>query len=532
MPISSPRPRVVIPEGTLYEQIFGDLSPEDAQKTAIIDSATGRKASYGELKSMVDAFAGALAARGVRPGDVVAVHCPNSLDFVVVLHGIMRAGAIATPLGSLSTVEDARRQLEDSSACMFFGTSLLGQAGFEAAREAGIAQERIFDLADAENGLEALLAEEHPAPDVQLSGDDIAALPFSSGTTGLPKGVVLSHRNLVANVVQAMPALESAGMRRDSMVMGVLPFFHIYGLNVLLNSSLALRSTIVTMPRMDLARFLQLHEKYRVDFSFITPTIALALAKHPIVEKYDLSSLKYLQSGATVMRKDLALAVQKRLGVTLLQGFGMTEASPVTHNSIAGVTPPDSIGVLVANTECKVVDLSVPEHPEILPPSSAGQRSAAGELWVRGPQVMLGYLNNEEATRQTITADGWLRTGDVVEYDHEGNVYVVDRVKELIKYKGYQVAPAELESLILTRDDIADCAVVGFNRPEDHEEVPRAFVVPQPGAKVLADELMEWISAKVAPYKKVRMVEFIEEIPKSAAGKILRKDLKLLPHHA
>ena len=236
--------------------------------------------------------------------------------------------------------------------------------------------------------------------------------------------------------------------------------------------------------------------------------IAVALAKHPIVDNYDLSALKNIQSGAAPLSRELADAVEKRLNVHVVQGFGMTEASPVTHNSIWGVTPIESIGASVANTECKVVDLAQPDLPEILPPSQGDLRSAAGEMWVRGPQVMVGYLNNEEATRNTLTEDGWLRTGDVVEYDANGIVFVVDRAKELIKYKGYQVAPAELEALLLGREDISDVAVVGFTRPEDGEEVPRAFIVPQSdsaGQTLVLDpeEIMAWVAERVG-YRAVR----------------------------
>ena len=234
-----------------------------------------------------------------------------------------------------------------------------------------------------------------------------------------------------------------------------------------------------------------------------------------MVDNYDLSSLKYIQCGAASLDKELAEAVQRRLDVVLVQGFGMTEASPVTHNSIARVSPLDSIGSPLANTEFKVMDLDDATPPdqwaEITPPSQPGQRSAAGEMWVRGPQVMLGYLNNEEATRATLLEGGWLRTGDIVNLDHESKAYVVDRAKELIKYKGYQVAPAELEALILTRPDVADVAVVGQTRPADWEEVPHAFVVPDPGPSSDApsdgidpEELLDWAAEQVAPYKKVR----------------------------
>lgn len=260
----------------------------------------------------------------------------------------------------------------------------------------------------------------------------------------------------------------------------------------------------------------------------------MVLAKHPLVDQYGISSLTTVLSGAAALDEKLADAVQKRLGVAVLQGFGMTEASPVTHVSTRGETPLASIGLPVANTECKVVDLTDADFAEILPPGNEGERSDAGEMWIRGPQVMLGYLNNEEATEVTLMRDDWLRTGDIVQYDHEGNVYVVDRSKELIKYKGYQVAPAELEALLMSHEAIADAAVVGYRRESDGEEVPRAFVVPQVGLdgnvlEIGKEELMVWVAQRVAPYKKIRMVEFTDVIPKSGTGKILRKDLRDVP---
>lgn len=537
MPISSPREAVDIREESVYDAVFADLRPEEESKPAIIDPLTGTTTSYGELRAAIDAFAGALAARGVKPKDVVALHCPNSLPFVVAFHGIMRAGATVTTVGSLAPAADIAKQLKDSGATLVLTATPLADAARGGAAQAGLPDNSVIDLFAPEGGLQSMLAEGAQAPHPHIDSHPhidprthVAVLPYSSGTTGIPKGVMLSHYNLAANIRQVAPALQDIGLHADSTVMGVLPFFHIYGMNVLLNSTLRIRGAIVTMPKFDLEQFLQLHQQFDIDFSFIAPPIAVALAKHPMVGQYDLSALKYIQSGAAPLDKSLAEAVQKRLDVVVVQGFGMTETSPVTHNSIARVSPLDSIGSPVANTEFKVMELSddtpIEQWAEITPPTNPGERSAAGEMWVRGPQVMLGYLNNEEATRNTLLADGWLRTGDIVNLDHEGNAYVVDRAKELIKYKGYQVAPAELEALILSREDVADVAVVGQRRAEDGEEVPHAFVVAADGATIDEQELLGWVAERVAPYKKVRFVSFPDAIPKSSTGKILRKDLK------
>ena len=535
MPVASPRPTIEIPEVSIYDLIFGTLTAEENERTAITDSATGTVVTYGELRQQVDLFAGALASRGIGVGDVVAMHCPNTHVFAVAFHGIMRAGATVTTIGSLGTAEDVAKQVANSGASLVFTVSLLGQAGFEGARKAGLSDDRIIDLVDPATGLQALLKEASPAPEVEFDpATHIAVLPYSSGTTGVPKGVELSHRNLVSNIVQCGPLLLENGQTRDSVIMCVLPFFHIYGMNVLLNTSLFNRTHMVTMPSFDLPTFLELHQRHRIDFTFVAPPIAVVLAKHPLVDEYDIESLNTVLSGAAALDETLAATVQDRLGVKVLQGFGMTETSPVTHISSRGETPLASIGMPVANTECKVVDLADPDYAEILPPGNEGERSDAGEMWVRGPQVMLGYHNNQEATEVTLTHDDWLRTGDIVEYDHEGNVYVVDRAKELIKYKGYQVAPAELEALLMTHESIADSAVVGYHRAEDGEEIPRAFVVPQVGSDgnpvtIDTDALIEWVAERVAPYKKIRLVEVIDEIPKSGTGKILRKNLRDVP---
>lgn len=528
---------VTIPDETVYQTIFGSLTVADLDRPAITDSATGQHVTYRELRTMVDATAGALAARGIGKGTVVGLHAPNSLAFAVAFHGIMRAGATVTTLGSLLITSDVAKQLRDAGASHLLTVGALGDAGVRGAAGAGLPDDNVIDLADPEHGLASLIAEGHAAPDVELDpATDIAVIPFSSGTTGTAKGVKLSHRNLVANLYQLEPVVREAGLQADWTLLAVLPFFHIYGMNSLLNSSLRQRNHLVTMPSFDLAGFLELAENYKVNFSYIAPPIAVALAKHPVVDNYDLSSLEYLVSGAASLDGELADAVADRIGASVVQGYGMTETSPVTHSGIPGKAPVASIGPALPNTEYRVVDVADESLPDIpLPDGTTGPdaRSAAGELWIRGPQVMVGYLNNDEATAKTVTPDGWLRTGDIVEQDRDGYIYVVDRMKELIKYKGYQVAPAELEALLLTHPDIADAGVAGVIRPSDGEEVPRAFVVPRlrDGAPVEVDPaaLMAWVAERVTPYKKIRYVDVVPEVPKSNTGKIMRKDLKKVP---
>ncbi|GAA1708066.1 hypothetical protein GCM10009809_00460 [Isoptericola hypogeus] len=310
----------------------------------------------------------------------------------------------------------------------------------------------------------------------------------------------------------------------DDVIPAVLPFFHIYGMTVLMNGAVYQRSTLVTLPRFDLAEYLRVVEQHRATVLFVAPPIALALAKHPAAAGRDLSGVRMLMSGAAPFDEQLAGAVAGRLpGARVLQGYGMSEMSPVSH--VVPIDRPDvsagSVGLLVPNMLAKVVD---PATGEEIPLPDEGV-SAPGELLCAGPNVMVGYLADEQSTRDTLEPDGFLHTGDVVTVDAGGVFHVVDRLKELIKHKGYQVAPAELEALLLSHPEIADAAVIGVPDPEAGE-VPKAFVVRAGGSALTADDVQSFVAERVAPYKKVRAVEFVDAVPKSAAGKILRKELR------
>jgi len=309
----------------------------------------------------------------------------------------------------------------------------------------------------------------------------------------------------------------------DDRVLAVLPFFHIYGMTVLLNFALRQRAALVTMPKFDLTDFLRVVAEHRTTWVFIAPPIAVALAKHPLVDQYDLSSIKVIFSGAAPLDGALASAVATRLHCTVCQGYGMTETSPVTHAIPADRDDLDrsSVGLLLAGTEARLVDSETGRDVEV--PTEGV--SEPGEILIRGPQVMKGYLNRPDATAEMLDDDGWLHTGDVATVTHDGIFRIVDRLKELIKYKGYQVAPAVLEAVLLEHPSIADAAVIGAS-DDDGQEVPKAFVVVQQGAELDADAVMAHVAARVAPHEKVRQVEFIDAIPKSASGKILRKDLR------
>jgi len=520
MVIPSPFPDVTIPDLSVHDFLFRDLPDEVRASIAVVDAASGSTTTYDELLEQVDRIAGALAARGISPGDVVALHSPNSAAFVALFHGILRAGATVTTVNSLYTGPEIGRQLADSGARLAITVGVLSANMTAGAAAAGVREVMVVDGAEGHESLADWLAEGRAAPDVDVEpATHLAVLPYSSGTTGMAKGVMLTHRNLVANVLQS---IELITLRPDDRVAAVLPFFHIYGMTVLLNLSLYARARLVTFARFDLAQFLGAVAERRCTYLFIAPPIALALAKHPLVAEHDLSSVHTILSGAAPLDGALADAVAERLGCRVVQGYGMTEMSPVSHAVPSDRTdlPRGSVGLILPNMECRLIepgdghDIDVP----------ATGMSDAGELWCRGPNVMTGYLGDDEATRATLDADGYLHTGDIATVDAAGAFYIVDRLKELIKYHGYQVPPAELEALLLTHPQVQDAAVIGVP-DDDGQEVPKAFVV-RSSDDLTPDALMAWVAERVAAHKKVRRVEFIDQVPKSSSGKILRKDLR------
>lgn len=516
-----PEHDLTIPDVTVYESLFGSLTEDELDRVAIVEGSSGAETTFGQLRDGVDAMAGWLASRGVLPGDVVGLLAPNGPGFAIAFHGILRAGATASTINALATPAEVTNQLQDAGAVAIVTVSPLLEKAEPAAERLGIPGDRVLVLDGAEGhpSLGDVLGAALPAPAVTIDpATHLAVLPYSSGTTGLPKGVMLTHRNLVANVEQT----GAIGVTRDDVVLAVLPFFHIYGMTVLLNYALLHRARLVTMPRFDLAEFLRIIAEHRTSWLFIAPPIAVALAKHPAVDGVDTSAVKVVFSGAAPLDAHLAEAVAARLGCVVAQGYGMTETSPVTH--VIDWRDPSidrsSIGRPVPGTEVRVVTAG---GADVEAPGSGP--SEPGELWIRGPQVMVGYLNNPEATAATLDADGWLHTGDLATVDSEGIYRIVDRVKELIKYSGYQVAPAVLEAVLLDHPEIADAAVVGA-LDEDGQEIPKAYVVRQQGSAVTAEDVMSFVAERVAPYEKVRAVEFIDAVPKSASGKILRRELR------
>ena len=530
MALTSPYPDVEIPNLSVPEFVLA-AGKERPDAPALIDGLKGDTITHGQLAAYVDRVAANLHARGLRKGDTVAVFCPNTPWYPVVFHGIAAAGCVMSPINSLYTPDEIAFQLKDSGAKILITISLFMDRASAATEKSPVDEIVVLDGMEGHANLFDLLGADAPSVQVDIDpAEDLVTLPYSSGTTGLPKGVMLTHRNLVANVAQTRALID---LQEDEKIIAVLPFFHIYGLTVLMNQGLQWGATVVTLPRFDLEDFLRTIQDYKITRAFVAPPILVAFAKHPMVDQYDLSSLRSILSGAAPLDESLAKAVEQRLrkgadtGVTVAQGYGMTELSPVSHTTPdEGHEPPGaegyevpkgSVGYAIPNTECRLIDPGTGED------AAEGER---GELWIRGPQVMKGYLNNEKATSETVDSDGWLHTGDVAIVDDHGVYTVVDRVKELIKYKGYQVAPAELEAVLLGHPEIADAAVIGVPEKETGEELPKAFVVRAPGSELTEEAVMAFMAEKVAPHKKIRLVEFIDTVPKSAAGKILRKDLK------
>jgi acyl-CoA synthetase (AMP-forming)/AMP-acid ligase II len=507
-----PYPDVTIPEISLTDFIFPSAN-EFPNKLALIDGPTGHTLTYAQFVDAVRRVAASLNQSGFRKGDVFGIFSTNCPEYAIAFHAVAMLGGIITTVNPLYTAAEAACQLRDSGAKLLLTAPQFIEKARAAAEQTKIEELFVFGEAEGATPFASLLKSDGAVPQVEINPRaDLVALPYSSGTTGLPKGVMLTHYNLVANLRQ-MDGLEY--FHSEDMLLCVLPLFHIYGLVVVLNMGLHQGATIVTTPRFDLEQFLGLIQTYRVTLSHIVPPIVLQLARNPIVEKYDLSSLTTIFSGAAPLGAELSRECMQRIGCGIRQGYGMTETSPVTHSSPADPAKVKlgSVGTPAPNTECKLID---PATGCELGPNQEG------EVCVKGPQVMKGYLNNPEATAHTIDPDDWLHTGDVGYADEDGHFYIVDRVKELIKYKGFQVAPAELEAILLTHPAVADAAVIPC-ADDEAGEVPKAVVVLK--SQATAEALMGFIAARVAPHKKIRAVAFVDQIPKSASGKILRRVL-------
>lgn len=515
----SRHPDVAVVDRPVHEWVLGDAARRGT-KPAMVDVSSGRTLTYGELAGLVRRLAAGLAAEGIGKGDVVALHSPNTILFPVVFYAATTVGGTVTTLSPLATPAEIAKQLIDAEARLMVSVSAL----IETARAAvGVVRRLtgrdieilVCDRADGHRPVLELL-DDGDVPAFELDpATDVAVLPYSSGTTGVPKGVMLTHRNLCTNLEQ-LSALHR--INEDDRVIAILPFFHIFGLTALVNSALLRGATVYVHARFDLDAFLTSLERDRITHAYVAPPVMLALAKHPAVGNLDLSQLRRVICAAAPLDAGLQAAVAERLGVEVGQAYGMTELSPASHIHADSNRdePVACVGHLLPSTQARLVD---PDSGEDV------AEGEPGEVWIRGPQVMKGYFGRPEDTDATVDADGWLHTGDIGRVDGDGNWFIVDRVKELIKYKGYQVAPAELEAILVQHPGVADAAVIGVS-DEEGNEIPKAFVVPMTGVPISAAEVMAHVEGQVAPYKRIRRVEFIEAVPKAASGKILRRRLR------
>ena len=508
---NSPLADVPLRDVSITERLFDGLAI-DPGRVALIDGPTGDSMTGAALRERTQRLAGGLAEHGFGAGQVVAIMAPNSPDFAVVFHGVAYAGGTITTINPTYTAPEVMHQLNDASASL-----LITIPAFLAIAEAAIIGTKVRQIVviGAADGYQSLDDIMGAAITAQVPVDldrHILVLPYSSGTTGLPKGVMLSHRNLVVNVDQIIPLMD---IHRGETSVAFLPFFHIYGMNVLMNAFLSAGATLVTMPRFDLEGVLSHIQSHKVRLMMVAPPVAIALAKHPMVDQFDLSSLQVVLSAAAPLGPEVSAACAARLNCAVIQGYGMTELSPVSHAVPHRAPKTGSVGITAPNSQTRIVD------PATGADMGPGQE---GEVWVCGPQVMLGYLNNPDATAKTM--DGaWLKTGDLGMVDDDGYLFIRDRLKELIKVKGFQVAPAEVEGELLGLPGIADAAVIGV--PDDEAgEVPMAFVVRSAGSLIDADQIRAALSIRLAKYKVPSVITFVDAIPKSAAGKILRRVLK------
>ena len=508
---NSPLADVPLRDVSITERLFEGLA-NDPDRVVLIDGPSGAGMTGAGLQGRVQRLAGGLTAAGFGAGHVVAILAPNMPDFATVFHGVAYAGGTITTVNPTYTAPEVMHQLKDAGAVLLFTIPAFLAIAKAAIIGTKVRQIVVIGGADGYAALDDIMGDAMAAQVPVDLDRHVLVLPYSSGTTGLPKGVMLSHRNLVVNVDQGLSAID---MQPGETTVAFLPFFHIYGMNVLMNMYLSHGAAMVTMPRFDLEALLTHIQTHRVRSLLVAPPVAIALAKHPMVDKFDLSSLEFVVSAAAPLGPDMADALSQRLGCVATQGYGMTEMSPISHMMPHRKAKPGSVGPTSPNTETRIVD----------PATGANQgQGQEGEVWVRGPQVMLGYLNNPEATAKTMDGD-WLKTGDLGMMDEDGFLFIRDRLKELIKVKGFQVAPAEVEAELLVLPGIADAAVIGV--PDDEAgEVPMAFVVLAAGAVQDTVAIQAGLRKRLASYKVPPRIEFVEAIPKSASGKILRRVLR------
>ncbi|OAL45121.1 acetyl-CoA synthetase-like protein [Pyrenochaeta sp. DS3sAY3a] len=528
MPIESSYPPITVLPVDLWAFFFenpGREYPDD--HVLFVDIATEKRLEFRELRAAAEAFGrGLLEHWKWRKGDVLAMMTPNTIDIIPVTFGTLFAGGIACPFSYLYTVDELVSQLESSKAKALVTNVACLEVACKAASKVGLPFDRILLVGDADaKGNFQLFSNlrgtsTSTARAVINPKEDLAFLVYSSGTTGLPKGVMLTHENIVANTLQNHSAEPDVVDWRRDRSLGFLPLYHIYGIAVLMNSAIHRGVATYIMQGFELGKYCKTVEQEKITVAYVVPPVALALAKSPLVDQYNLRSLRMVHSSAAPTPKEVIVAINHRLGVPVKQGYGLSEASPGVASQLLKDwnKPIGCSGRLVSNMSAKFMsDGKEVNHGE------------EGELCIKGPNIFKGYYNNPQATSQSFDAEGWYHTGDIGHVDEQNNIYITDRIKELIKYNGFQVAPAQLEGLLLEHPAVADVAVIGVYSDERATELPRAYIVVAGGYKgdaKLEQELHKWLNERVSSHKRLRGgIRFVDAIPKSNAGKLLRRVL-------
>jgi long-chain acyl-CoA synthetase len=512
-------------EGSLYE-LFRQAAEEHRGRNAL--SFYGTTFEFGRLQALVEKMAASLAASGVSKGDRVALMLPNCPQYVISFFATVRLGAIVTQINPMYVEREIEHILNDSGAETIVAYAAVYERVKTVLPDSNLKTVIVVDFGDEPEGLDPghhtfgnfLSADADPAPDVEIDpAEDVAALQYTGGTTGVSKGAMLTHRNLVANVQQAIDVfVRNPDQFTGRRCVGALPFFHIYGLTCVMLFGIRLGTEQILLPRFEVAEALAVFENARPTMFSGVPTMYMALlASGEDLRKHHLHDVMIFNSGGSALPVNLKRSFEERVGKPLFEGYGLSEASPVTHNNppFLGEGREGSIGIPIPSTDARIVDVETGETE-----MPVGE---SGELIIKGPQVMKGYLNMPEETARTLK-DGWLHTGDVAKMDEDGYFFIVDRKKDMIVASGYNVYPREVEEVLFEHPDVAEAVAIGV--PDDYRgETVKAFVVKRSGATTTEEEILVFCKERLAPYKAPKAVEFRDDLPKSAVGKLLRRVL-------